>query len=70
MDPATPPATPPTRLTDRERIAQLVSTPCPKDFPRKLRPYWRGMAEFSRTPVMTAWGLYYRDRDLARPDAA
>ena len=40
---------------ERTRIINMVSKPCPPDFPLALRPYWSGNLEFSLTPCQTGW---------------
>ena len=40
---------------ERSRIINMVSIPCPPDFPPALRPYWSGNLEFSLTPCQTGW---------------
>jgi hypothetical protein len=55
-------------ISEFERIQKLVSKPCPRDFPKQLIPYWKGLAEFSFTPYQTAWMLYYEDHTSKNPD--
>ena len=40
---------------ERSRIINMVSKPCPPDFPPALRPYWSNNLEFSLTPCQTGW---------------
>ena len=45
---------------ERRRILQRVPAPCPRDFPKELRRFWKGHLEFSLTPCQTGW-LYLRE---------
>jgi len=45
-------------MKERTRIINMVSKPCPPDFPPALRPYWSGNLEFSLTPCQTGWMQY------------
>ena len=38
-----------------KRISEYRSKPCPADFPKKLKPYWKGHLEFSYTPCQSGW---------------
>ena len=42
-------------IKERQRILNLVSAPCPSDFPERLKPYWKNHLEFSLTPCETGW---------------
>lgn len=37
------------------RILNKISKPCPSDFPKELKPYWKGHLEFSLTPYESGW---------------
>jgi hypothetical protein len=38
-----------------KRIREYRSKPCPPDFPKELKPYWKGNLEFSFTPYQSGW---------------
>lgn len=38
-----------------KRILNKISKPCPSDFPKELKPYWKGHLEFSLTPYESGW---------------
>ena len=42
-------------IDERTRILNFVSKPCPPDFPKELRPLWKGNLEFSLTPYQSGW---------------
>mgnify|MGYP001422820687 CR=1 FL=1 len=42
-------------IAERTRILNLISKPCPADFPKELRPLWKGNLEFSLTPCQSGW---------------
>ena len=44
-------------IDERTRILNFVSKPCPPDFPKELRPLWKGNLEFSLTPYQSGWML-------------
>ena len=43
------------------RILNNISKPCPSDFPKELKPYWKGYLEFSLTPYESGW-MYLNER--------
>ena len=40
---------------EKERIRKMIPAPIPADFPKELRPYWKGHLEFSYTPCQSGW---------------
>ena len=42
-------------IDERTRILNFISKPCPADFPKELRPLWKGNLEFSLTPYQSGW---------------
>lgn len=40
---------------EKERIRKMIPAPIPSDFPKELRPYWKGHLEFSYTPCQSGW---------------
>jgi len=36
--------------------------PCPRDFPERLKSYWKSSLQYSLTPIQSGWMLYYADK--------